>query len=184
MQKLSGTFYLLFFMVPLLGFGQTYTAQNQVNVTIAQVQNITIAQASVNLPLTTTAQYVAGSSSGPQLNHIKVVSTATYQVSIRAQQSFLLFNGSSSSVPVSSIEVKTTAGTDLTGNGAPFSGATQIVPSVALSVTETMLIGNAPPEAGRGYNVTYVIPAANTTYYLNQPSGTYTTTIIYTLSAQ
>lgn len=184
MQKLHYTLCLLFFIVPIIGFAQAYSAQNQVNVMITPVQNISIAQPSVSLPLTTAAQYVSGSTSAQQINHIKIVSTVTYQVSVRAQQRFLFFEGGSSTIPVNSIEVKASAGADLTGNGVPISSETQIVPAVALSETETVFISHAPPEGGRAYNVIYAIPAAKTAYYFNQAAGTYTATIIYTISAQ
>lgn len=168
----------------MLGFGQVYTAQNQVNVIIAQVQNISVTQPSVALQLTQVAHYLSGTSSAVQINHINVGSTTNYQVSVHAQQRFLTFNGGNSTIPVHTIVLQTTAGADLTGNGSPFSTATQITPAVALAETETVLISNAPPEGARGYNVTYAIPASNTAYYFNQPPGTYSTTVIYTLSAQ
>ena len=184
MQKIHYPFCWLFLMAPMLGFAQAYTVQNQVNVMITQLQNISVTQPSVSLPLTTAAAYISGSASAQQTNHIKIVSTVTYQVSVRAQQQFLSFNGTSSTIPVNSIEVQTTIGADFTGIDAPVSISPQIAQAVALSNAETILISNAPPEGGRGYNVTYAISAANTVYYLNQPAGIYTTIIVYTLSAQ
>jgi hypothetical protein len=151
---------------------------------ITQAQSISITQSTVDIQLNQMAHYVSGNTSGIQTNHIQVGSTTNYQISVKAGSDFLNFSGSNSTIPVNSIALQTTLGSDLTGGNTPAPSTTIITPSIALGTTETIIIKNAVAEGARGYNVSYAIPAANTSYYLNKPTGTYTTTVIYTLASQ
>lgn len=182
-MNLYRIFYLLFLILPTGITAQLQSSRAQVNVTIAQVQSITIGQPSVAIQLTQMAQYASGNASAVQINHISVGSTTNYQVSVRAQSEFLSINGTPV-IPVNTIIVQTAMGLDLTGTNMPASTATTIVPSVALANTDTVVISNAQPEGARGYNITYAIPASQTEQYLNRLPGTYSTSIIYTLAAQ
>ncbi len=183
-MKLKSHFILVVLMMPIVIIGQVKTAQTQVNVTIAQAQSITITQSAVDIQLTQMAHYISGNSSAVQTNHINVGSTTNYQVSVKAESDFLSFNGSSSTIPVNTIALQTTMGSDLTGSNTPASATTIITPSVTLGSTDTIVIKNAVAEGARGYNVTYAIPATKTSFYLNKPIGTYTATVIYTLASQ
>jgi len=183
-MKLNKIFLLLLILMPLLIIGQIKTAQTQVNVIIVQAQSISITQSSVDIQLTQMSQYVQGISSAIQTNHINVGSTTNYQVSVKAQSDYLSFNGSSSSIPVNTIALQTTIGNDLTGSNTPASTTTTIAPNVTLGTTDTIIISNASAEGARGYNVTYTIPASKTSFYLNQPIGTYSTSLLYTLASQ
>jgi hypothetical protein len=183
-MKLNSHFILIALMTPILIIGQIKTAQTQVNVTIAQAQSITITQPSVDIQLTQMAHYISGNTSSVQTNHINVGSTTNYQVSVKAESDFLSFNGSNSTIPVNTIALQTTMGSDLTGSNTPASATTIITPSVTLGSADTIVIKNAVAEGARGYNVTYAIPATKTIYYLNKPTGTYTATVIYTLASQ
>jgi uncharacterized membrane protein len=178
------TLLMILILVPILVAGQIKTAQTQVNVIIAQAQSISITQPSVDIQLTQMAHYVSGNTSGVQTNHINVGSTTNYQISVRTESDYLSFNGGNSTIPVSTIALQATMGSDLTGSNTPASLTTIITPSVTLSSTDTIVIKNAVAEGARGYNVTYAIPATKTSYYLNKPTGTYSTTVIYTLASQ
>lgn len=183
-MKLNNNCLLVFFLIPIVSIGQIKTAQTQVNVVIAQAQSISISQSSVDIQLTQIAHYVFGNNSGIQTNHIQVGSTTNYQISVKSGSDFLTYNGSSSAIPVNTIALQTTMGSDLTGTNTVASPNTIITPSIALGSVDTIIIKNAVAEGARAYNVTYAIPATNTTYYLNKPTGTYTATVIYTLASQ
>ncbi len=178
------TLNIVLVLAPILATAQIKTAQTQVNVTIAQAQSISITQPSVDIQLTQMAHYISGNTSGVQTNHINVGSTVNYQISVRTESEYLVFNGGNSTIPVNTIALQTTIGSDLTGNNTPASTVTTISPTTTLSSTDTIIINNAIAEGARGYNITYAIPASKTSYFLNKAIGTYSTTVIYTLAAQ
>lgn len=166
-----------------VGLAQSNSAQTQVNIVIAQMQGISISQPSVDIYLNQLQQFSTGISSAVQTDHIRVGSTTNYEVSFHAISGFLSLNGNNTTIPVQTIELDTSIGSDLTGNNNPPPNSTFIYPSVPLNFMDSVLITNGAPEGGRGYNITYTIPAYNMNYFLNQVDGTYTTTIIYTLTS-
>jgi hypothetical protein len=174
---------ILISFLPIRAFAQTKLAPTNINVIMEQMQQISISQPSVDIYVNQLQLFGTGVSSALQINHIKIGSTTSYQVSVRSLSSFFSRNGRNTSIPVHAIQLQTNIGDDLTGNNIPASANTFIFSNVPLSIYNSLLITNADPEAGRGYDVIYKIPANNMAHFINQREGTYTTTLIYTLTA-
>lgn len=165
-------------------FAQLGSGQSQVNLIIIQALSIEVAQPSVSIDMAQTSHFLNGSASGQQSNHVQVVATTGYEVSVKSVTEFFSFSGNSTTLPVSTIAVQTQTGSDLTGsNSAPPAGL-QVVPQVMLSTSATPVATCTSGEGGRGFHVNYAIPTTQTPKFLNRNPGTYTTTIVYTLLPQ
>lgn len=149
-----------------------------------QVHSITVSQSSVSINMSQPSHFLAGNSSGQQANHVQVISSTGYQVTVKAGTQYFSLNGSVTTLPVNTIAVQTTVGSDLTNtNTSPPSGITA-TPQVVLSTAPATIATSPSGEWGRGFNVNYVIPATQSPSYLNKAPGTYTTTVVYTLVPQ
>jgi hypothetical protein len=179
MQKI---FFVLLF--PVAAMAQSIgSAQTQVNVTIAQVQSIQISQPTVNISMAKPSHFLYGNDSGQQSNHIKVSSSTAYEVTVKASSEYFSHNGNSTSLPVNTIALKTVTGNLTNSNAVPPAGL-KVVPQIMLSTLPTTIIKSPVGEWGRGFHVNYAIPETKSPNYLNRESGTYSTTIMYTLIPQ
>jgi len=175
---------ILLLFCPIAALAQIGSAQSQVNIIISQAQSIEVLQPSVNISMTQASHYLNGSSSGVQSNHVQVTSTTGYQLNVRSLTQFFSLNGSTTTLPVNSIAVQTTVGSDLTNTGTAAPAGLQVVSQVPLSATAATIATSPIGEGGRGFNVNYTIPANQTQNYLNKAAGTYSTTVVYTLLPQ
>lgn len=157
------------------------SAQTQVNIIIAPAQSITVTQPTVSVQMTQAAHYVSGNSSGVQADHVRVTSTTGYQVTVRSQAQFFTLSGSATTLPVSTLAVQTTLGTDFSGTSPSAPAGMTITPQTMLSTTATTIVNTPTGEASRGFNVNYAIPSNQTSSYLNRTPGTYSTTVTYSL---
>ena len=177
---------LLFCIVPVTVIAQGIgSGQTQVNVSVAQVQSLEVSQPTVGIDMSQTSHFINGNASPQQANHIQITSNTGFEVSVKSVTQFFSLNGSVTTLPVSTIMLHTVAGDDLTGSGAVVPPAgTQIISPVQLSTSATTIVTADHGEGKRGYDITYSIPETQSGNYLNRPSGTYSTTIVYTLVAQ
>lgn len=173
---------LLFF--PVVALAQIGSAQSQVNIIIAQVQSIQVTQPNVSINMNQVSHYKNGNSSGQQSNHVKVSTSTGYQVTVKASTQYFSHNGSNSTVPVNTITLQTAVGNDLTNsNAAPPAGLT-VTPQTVLSTSPSTIVSSPSGEWSRGFHVNYTIPANKANEYMDIDSGTYTTTVTYTLVPQ
>lgn len=163
---------------------QIGSAQSQVNIIISQVHTIQVTQHAVSIDMSGISHYISGNSSGLQADHVKVVSSSAYQVTVKSATQYFSLNGSATTLPVNTVAVNTTTGSDLTGANAVPPAGLLVTPQVPLSTAATTIINSPEGEWGRGYNVNYSIPQGMTSNYMNRDEGAYTTTVTYTLVPQ
>jgi len=176
--------FLLLLLFPVIVFSQVGSAETQVNIVINQVQSIQVSQPSVNINMNQASHFLSGNSSGQLANHVKVISSAGYQVTAKASTQYFSLNGSVTTLPVNTIVLKTNIGSDLSNTNTAPPGGLMVVPQTTVTTTAKTIITSPTGEYGRGYNVEYSIPAAQTPAYLNRTPGAYTTTLVYTLVPQ
>jgi hypothetical protein len=174
----------MLFLPSAFTWAQIGSAQSQVNIIISQVHTIQVSQPSVSIDMSDISHYISGSSSGQQTDHVKVVSSSAYQVTVKSATQYFSLNGGATTLPVNTIAVNTTTGSDLTGTNAQPPAGLVVTPQVQLSTTAATIVNSPEGEWGRGYNVNYSIPQAMTPNYMNRDNGTYTTTVTYTLVPQ
>src|SRR5690606_32134681 len=112
---------------------------------------------------------------------VTVTSTTGYQVTVKSESQFFSLSGSATTLPVNTIAVQTTLGTDFSGTSPSAPAGMVITPQVNLSTTAGTIVNTPTGEASRGFNVNYTIPANQTSNYLNRTAGTYNTTVTYSL---
>lgn len=142
-------------------------ASGSLNVVVSDLGEIIASQQSVNLPFTTTSNYVNGVSTNVP-SHLKLSKTTPYNLYVRATTSS--FTSGVNSIPLSVLRI------------GPMTGQTG-VNTVTLSTTAQQLIQNADPVIDRTLNMQYSIPASQTSNLLGKPAGTYTANIVYSFVA-
>ncbi|WP_426790178.1 hypothetical protein [Sphingobacterium sp. WOUb80] len=142
-------------------------ASGTLNVVVSALGEIIANQQSVNLPFTTTSNYVNGVSTNMPA-HLKLSNTAPYNLYVRATSSS--FTSGVNSIPLSVLRI------------GPMSGQTG-VNTVTLSTTAQQLIQNADPIIDRTIDMQYSIPASQTSNLFGKPAGTYSANIIYSFVA-
>jgi len=142
-------------------------ASGSLNIAVSDLGEIIANQQSVNLPFTTTSNYVNGVSTNMP-THLKLSKTTPYNLYVRATSSS--FTSGVNSIPLSVLRI------------GPMAGQTG-VNTVTLSTTAQQLIQNADPVIDRTLDMQYSIPAAQTSNLLGKPAGTYTATIVYSFVA-
>ncbi|HET8810258.1 MAG TPA: hypothetical protein VFM65_08345 [Flavobacteriaceae bacterium] len=160
------------FLISSIGFAQTDTAD--LNVVLTDIQSITVAaaQETVTITLDDVTKYTSGTDVD-QADHLAVVSTSDFDITAVANQE-LTKTGEANTIPVSTVTLTASAGTN-----APDG----TMAAVALSATAPVnLVTGASADLDAFYNVNYAVSGG--TEYLNQPTGTYETTITYTLVPQ
>ncbi|OJZ05188.1 hypothetical protein [Sphingobacterium sp. 40-24] len=142
-------------------------ASGNLTIVVSDLGEIVANQQTVNLPFTTTSNYVNGVSTNVP-SHLKLSKTTPYNVYVRATTSS--FTSGVNSIPLSVLRI------------GPMAGQTG-VNTVTLSTTAQQLIQNADPVIDRTLNMLYSIPASQTSNLLGKPAGTYTANIIYSFVA-
>jgi hypothetical protein len=142
-------------------------ASGNLTIAVSDLGEIIANQQSVNLPFTTTSNYVNGVSTNMP-THIKLSKTTPYNLYVRATSSS--FTSGVNSIPLSVLRI------------GPMTGQTG-VNTVTLSTTAQQLIQNADPVIDRTLDMQYSIPASQTSNLFGKPAGTYTTNIIYSFVA-
>ncbi|MDR0262016.1 MAG: hypothetical protein LBJ04_02205 [Sphingobacterium sp.] len=142
-------------------------ASGSLTIAVSDLGEIIANQQSVNLPFTTTSNYVNGVSTNMP-SHLKLSKTTPYNLYVRATSSS--FTSGVNSIPLSVLRI------------GPMAGQTG-VNTVTLSTTAQQLIQNADPIIDRTLDMQYSIPAAQTSNLLGKPAGTYTANIIYSFVA-
>ncbi len=165
-------------------WAQIGSAQSQVNIIISQVHTIQVTQPTVSIDMSEISHYTSGNSSGMQADHVKVVSSSAYQVTVKASTQYFSLNGGATTLPVNTVAINTTTGSDLTGTNTSPPAGLVVTPQVPLSASAVTIVNSPEGEWGRGYNVNYSIPQSMTPNYMNRENGTYTTTVTYTLVPQ
>jgi hypothetical protein len=142
-------------------------ASGSLNVVVSAIGEIIANQQSVNLPFTTTSNYVNGVSTNMQA-HLKLSNTTPYNLYVRATSSS--FTSGVNSIPLSVLRI------------GPMTGQTG-VNTITLSTTAQQLIQNADPIIDRTLDMQYSIPASQTSNLFGKPAGTYSANIIYSFVA-
>ncbi|MGE8428828.1 MAG: hypothetical protein ACN6O7_13165 [Sphingobacterium sp.] len=142
-------------------------ASGNLNIVVSDLGEIVANQQTVNLPFTTTSNYVNGVSTNMP-SHLKLSKTTPYNLYVRATTSS--FTSGVNSIPLSVLRI------------GPMAGQTD-VNTVTLSTTAQQLIQNADPVIDRTLDMQYSIPASQTSNLLGKPTGTYTANIIYSFVA-
>jgi len=142
-------------------------ASGSLTIAVSDLGEIIANQQSVNLPFTTTSNYVNGVSTNMP-THLKLSKTTPYNLYVRATSSS--FTSGVNSIPLSVLRI------------GPMAGQTG-VNTVTLSTTAQQLIQNADPVIDRTLNMQYSIPASQTSNLLGKPAGTYTANIVYSFVA-
>lgn len=173
MKKMNSFIAVVVFFIGSAAFAQS--DQATLNVILQDVQSITVntAQETVNLTLSTVADYQNGINVD-QADHLAVVSTSGFNITAQAA-SELTKTSEPNTIPVSTVSLIATAGsTSPDGTmGSP----------VFLSATAPVtLVSGASANLDAKYDLNYAVSGGSE--YLNQPTGTYTTTITYSLIPQ
>ncbi|MEC5145307.1 hypothetical protein [Chitinophaga sp. 212800010-3] len=150
---------------------QNATATTNLNVILADVVNIEIADANVNLNFTTAANYRDGVSVTKPA-HLKVSSNRKYQVSVKAA-SGQLTGPASSTIPVNTIKVEATGTLPSDIDASATVGKN-------LSATDQVIIKRNVPAVQDTYDIKYTASGGND--YVGKASGTYTTVLTYTIA--
>lgn len=161
-------------LISSIGFSQAQVSdQATLNVVLADIQSITVdaGQTTVTLTLDDATKYATGTSVA-QADHLAVVSTSDFDITAVASQD-LTMTGEANVIPASEVTLTASAGTN-TPDGT--------MAAVALSTSAVNLVTGASADLDAFYNVDYAV--AGGSEFLNQPVGTYTTTITYTLIPQ
>ncbi|MGE4586049.1 MAG: hypothetical protein AB7D05_01770 [Mangrovibacterium sp.] len=149
-------------------YAQTTADQVNLNVKLVTVQNIAVnsAQETVTLIFDEAGDYINGVSEN-QSGHLIVTSTSGFQVKVSASGDL---NYGTNTIPVKTISVEPSGAA---GEGESFTPQ-------SLSTTEAQIISSTYGKAGKSYDISYV--SAGGSDYMDIPSGTYTTTVTYTIS--
>ena len=142
-------------------------ASGSLTIAVSDLGEIIVNQQSVNLPFSTTSNYVNGVSTNMP-THLTLSNTTPYNLYVRATSSS--FTSGVNSIPLSVLRI------------GPMAGQTG-VNTVTLSTTAQQLIQNADPVIDRTLDMQYSIPAAQTSNLLGKPAGTYTANIVYSFVA-
>jgi hypothetical protein len=162
------------------------TANATLNVVLSDVRSIKVnpSQTNVSLVFANSADYNNGVSSD-QVAHLEVTSTGGYAIKVKSSGPTLV-NGANS-IPVNTITLTPTVGTQKASVGA---GVTAIIPQSSNTQMGSLLAAILNPTAvnfitsptgvtKQFYDVKY--NASGGTSYINKAAGTYTTTITYSI---
>ncbi|MFY1047195.1 peptidoglycan-binding protein LysM [Chryseobacterium sp. GP-SGM7] len=156
---------------------QNTTATTTVNITLNDV--ISIDAGSTAITGAVAFNYVTASDYNSektvaQANALKVTSTKSFDVKVKAGGANFVNGSNLIPVDVLTIKAATAAGT---------MGGTKS--AVVLSATDQTLVANAPLGSALTLNLDYTIPAAqsSSSKILGKPAGTYTQTVTYTATA-
>ncbi|HZH70548.1 MAG TPA: hypothetical protein VFD80_08870 [Flavobacteriaceae bacterium] len=155
--------------------GQIGSAEAQVNLSLAQVMSVEVGHNSVVIPMDLPVHFQNGNSSGELINHLQVNSILPYFLRVRAEESTFSLDGMVTPLPVSVIRI------DATVNSG--TGVTTATP-LYLSASSGDVLQSTANEVSQSFNVSYSIPQAQTSSFLNREPGVYTTTVIYTIVPQ
>jgi hypothetical protein len=143
------------------------TTTSSLTVNVADMQSFLVNDPTTTLSFTTAANYQNGLSQS-QASHLSVSSTSPWGLAV-STSSASLFNGANT-IPVNFISIGNPAGQTL-------------LSAVTLSPTSQTLCSSRPAAIAQTIGVTYTVSAANARQLISLPSGTYATTVTYTLSA-
>ena len=156
---------------------QNTTATTTVNITLNDVISIDAGSAAITgavaFNYATAADYNSEKTVA-QANALKVTSTKSFDVKVKAGGANFMNGTNLIPVDVLTIKAATAAGT---------MGGTKS--AVVLSSTDQTLVANAPLGSALTLNLDYTIPAAQSSSakILGKPAGTYTQTVTYTATA-
>ncbi|RDI11215.1 hypothetical protein DEU42_106149 [Flavobacterium sp. AG291] len=175
-------FLFLLLNLPLRVVSQIGFAETNVNITIAQLQSIEVSHSSVSINMNQASHFITGSSTGVLNDHVRIVSSTAYQVTVQADSQFFFYNGVLSTLPIGSVLLGISSPQGLSG---PQPATVVIVsPEVDLPSQPLTIISAASQGLNTSYAMEYKIPAKNAVLYLNRPPGTYSSSITYTLLPQ
>lgn len=154
------------------GPAATYSKVLNLAVTVNDLSELNLSTTGVTLSFQTAAEYKNGVALDIA-DHLQVSKTTPYDISIRAQAADFTGSGpaSGATLPVSILEL------------GPAPGQTGVNTISALSTTNQLLVSSAAPAVDRYLSIRYRIPASRTQYLINKPAGTYTASLVYTLTA-
>lgn len=180
-KTLTFALFALLSVIGLTASAQSNTGKSSsttLNVTLGNAYEIQVRQKNVSINMNMPDNFRLGNNSGNQIGHLLIKATTGYEVKVAAASELL--NGVKS-IPVSTVTVKPQLGAYGDAGTRP-STTGLVLTNQALAVgTQKTIILKETGESLREYNVDYVIPAAQANEYLNKTSGTYTTTVTYSL---
>ncbi len=161
-----------------------------VNVNLTGVQSIVVnpSQKTVNLNIASSDDYInAAGATGVSANeaaHLKVISTSQgFKVKITASND--LTNASANAtIPVTDVFVQASNAAQTNGGNAPTISGTGYGSAIALGTNAQEILGSAGLNGatlGTQFDVVYTLK--NVADIANKPSGTYTTTVTYSIEA-
>jgi hypothetical protein len=164
----NSTYNLEFFDAGATVQASTKNLNSSVTITVADLGELKVNHANVNLEFNTAADYATGVHADMRA-HLTVSKTTPYDIYVKAFGSTLI-NGSSS-LPVNLIDIM-----PVPASGDNFN-------TVSLSSTPKKLVSSATAGIDRDLSVRYNISAAKASQLLNKVSGTYTIAVTYSMIA-
>lgn len=158
-------------------------AQNDyatLNVTLQAIQSIQVNPTNkvVNLAIANATDYTTGKSSGALTDHLQVLSTGLFTVSVKA--SGALTNGTpANDIPLSALTLTPALGSSTT----TLTGQVYNTLAGTLTTTDQAFIKATNGTSSAKYTVNYALaPGTGGNNLINRPAGTYSTTITYTIA--
>ncbi len=136
-------------------------------VDVADMGEIAVNNAAVNVNFNTTAAYINGAAV-EMPGHLTVSKTTAYSVTVKANGPSLT-NGANA-LPIGILSI------------GPATGQTG-VNTITLSETAQKIIDGAAPEIDRSVGLKFSVPAAKVPQLMSKPAGDYSVTLTYTLTA-
>jgi len=149
------------------------TGTTNLNVSIQGIQSIIVADANVDLPFTSPADYANGVTA-IKSGHLTVTSSGIFSVSVKAAGD--LTGPASATIPVNTVSITAAA------IGSPALTGYTFASNAALTsaVSGTPVMHSATGVTTATVNVTYKAAGGNP--YLNKADGTYTTILTYSIT--
>lgn len=144
------------------------TATANLNISIADLGELRLNTATVNLAFKNSTDYQQGVSVDVA-NQLTLSKTTPYDLSVKAQSAY--FTMGNESIPINILSV------------GPADGQLGMQTVESLSTQSQTLISAGAPVIDRNLSLRYRIPATKTAQLLGKAQGTYTATITYTLTA-
>jgi len=144
------------------------TKSAELQIVVSDLLELNLNTPVVTLPFRTAADYQQGVSTDVS-NHLVISATVPYSVQVKSSTSS--FTAGANTLPASILNIDAASGQE---------GVQSIS---ELSTTEQSLITNGQPVIDRPIHIKYRIPQTKTAQLLNKKAATYSTHVVYTLTA-
>ncbi|WP_255493544.1 hypothetical protein [Myroides sp. WP-1] len=159
--------------LPLLA--QIGSTRAKIVLNFREQQSLVINHSTVELNLSKGKEYAQGVETGILKNHVLVQCSTPYELTVRAVNGYFQYENTLSTLPVSIIRIKPSF---TTTPALDFPLQLQVVD---LNVQPQLILQSNNRGNSQQLDINYSIPIQKIGYTLNQKTGTYQTTVIYTL---